>query len=231
MIVTDRFAFVHLHKAGGTFVNEFLLRFFPDARELGYHLPLRLLPASHRDRPVFGFVRNPYAYYLSWYSFQRDKPRANALFQALSDDGRLGLGATIANLLRLSSDDALLDRVLPLMPEAYGGRGINLPRAELARIRGTGAGFYSFLYDHLFRGEPRAQVARADRLRPALEGFLASLGIALTPAMLDALRQGAPRNTSAHGKVAEAYDAGLAQLVAERDAPLIETFGFSLDDA
>jgi len=46
MIVTDRFVFLHLHKSGGTFVNECLLRFLPDARQVGYHLPRSMTPPA-----------------------------------------------------------------------------------------------------------------------------------------------------------------------------------------
>ena len=35
MIVTDRFVFLQLHKSGGAFVNEALLRFVPTARVSG----------------------------------------------------------------------------------------------------------------------------------------------------------------------------------------------------
>ena len=60
MIVADRFVFLHLHKSGGSFVNEFLLRFVPDARRLGYHLPRSLTPATHASLPTLGFVvRSP----------------------------------------------------------------------------------------------------------------------------------------------------------------------------
>jgi hypothetical protein len=70
MIATDRFVYVHLHKSGGTFVNECLLRFFPDARQIGYHLPRSRIPQDRLALPVLGFVRNPWSYYVSWYSFQ-----------------------------------------------------------------------------------------------------------------------------------------------------------------
>ena len=56
MIVTDGFVFLHLHKSGGSFVNEFLKRFFPSAREIGYHLPWSLVPASHAHLPALGLV-------------------------------------------------------------------------------------------------------------------------------------------------------------------------------
>jgi hypothetical protein len=56
MIATDRFVYVHLHKSGGTFVNECLLRFFPDARQIGYHLPRSRIPQDRLALPVLGFV-------------------------------------------------------------------------------------------------------------------------------------------------------------------------------
>ena len=46
MIVTDHCVFLHLHKSGGTFVNEFLMRFVPEARQIGYHLPRKLAPPT-----------------------------------------------------------------------------------------------------------------------------------------------------------------------------------------
>ena len=44
MIVTPRFVFLHLHKSGGTFVNESVMKFVPDARQIGYHLPRSMIP-------------------------------------------------------------------------------------------------------------------------------------------------------------------------------------------
>jgi len=62
MTVTGHFIYLHLHKTGGTFVNEFLTRFVPDARHIGYHLPRRLVPANFAHLPALGFVRNPWTY-------------------------------------------------------------------------------------------------------------------------------------------------------------------------
>ena len=71
MIATPRFVFIHLHKSGGTFVNECLLRFVPAARRLGYHLPRAAVPSEYAHLPVLGYVRNPWSYYVSWYAFQK----------------------------------------------------------------------------------------------------------------------------------------------------------------
>src|SRR4051812_41746597 len=112
MIATERFVFVHLHKSGGSFVNEFLLRFFPQARQVGYHLPVSMLPPELRALPVLGFVRNPWSYYVSWYAFQLQRPQPNALFRVASDDGALDFKGTVRNLVSLGEDAARLDRLL-----------------------------------------------------------------------------------------------------------------------
>ena len=77
MIATDNLVFVHLHKSGGTFVNELLLRFGQAPRRIGYHLPYREAPDAIRHLPVVGTVRDPWGYYVSWYHFQRAMGRPN----------------------------------------------------------------------------------------------------------------------------------------------------------
>ena len=108
MIVTDRLLFLHLHKSGGTFVNALLKRCVPSAEQVGYHLPYREVPAAFRDRPVVGTVRNPWAYYVSWYHFQLGVPKRNLLFQLCSNEGQLGFKETVANLVNLSGDEPRL---------------------------------------------------------------------------------------------------------------------------
>ena len=46
MIATDHFVFLHLHKSGGTFVNQWLLRHFAEARRLGIPLNVVDVPAE-----------------------------------------------------------------------------------------------------------------------------------------------------------------------------------------
>ena len=148
MLVTDHFVYLHLHKSGGTFVNEVLLRHVPGARMLGYHLPRSHIPPQYRHLPLLGFVRNPWSYYVSWYHFQLSLPRQNHLFRCVSDDGRLGFGDTIRRLVTLGSDDELLDRVAAGLPQDFVGHGLNLPSWALA----LGAGFLQLpVPPHLWR--------------------------------------------------------------------------------
>lgn len=228
MIVTPRFVFLHLHKSGGTFVNEGLLHHEPGARQVGYHLPRRLLPGTHRHLPVLGLVRSPFTYYLSWYAFQRARAQPNALFRVLSQEGQAGFAATIHRMLALGEDDALLDRVLAALPPHYVTHGLNLPAPALAAIRGTGLGFYTFLYRHLYGPGDDAHIARLECVREELPAAMARAGTPAGDALLAWLRDAPASNATAHAAPADAYDQALAALVHARDAPLIRRYGYAL---
>jgi hypothetical protein len=228
MIVTPRFVFLHLHKSGGTFVNTGLMRFVADARQVGYHLPRSLIPEQFAALPLLGLVRNPWAYYVSWYSFQRARPRPNALFRTLSNGGTLDFNATVRNMLSLDRDAGLLDRVLAALPATYTNQGLNLPGFALAAIRGSGLGFYSFLYRYLYGPDvTTVRLARMEHLRSEVPRLLESAGEPLTDAMRDYLNTAPALNTSAHEPHREFYDDDLARLVAERDHPVIERHGYA----
>jgi hypothetical protein len=236
MILAPRFAWLHLHKSGGTFVNELLLRYVPGARRLGYHLPRSLLPPEAAGLPVLGTVRNPWSYYVSWYAFQRTRPTPNALYRVLSDGGALDFRATIARLATLGETPALLDAVVAALPATYTNQGLNLPGFALASIRGSGKGFYSWLHDYLYvatgsgRGDEPLHVGRMESLRADLRWLLELVGEPLTPDFDAALQAMPARNVTAHGPYAEYYDTTLAHLVGERDAAVAETYGYSFGD-
>jgi hypothetical protein len=228
MIVTPRFVFLHLHKSGGTFVNAGLMQHVADARQIGYHLPRSMIPTQYSALPLLGLVRNPWSYYVSWYSFQRSRPRPNALFQTLSNGGTLEFAATIRNMLNLDRDPALLDRVTRALPAAYLNQGLNLPNSALAPIRGSGLGFYSFLYRYLYGPDVAAvKLARMEQLRIEMPQLLESAGEPVTAGLRDYISTAPALNTSEHAPHRQLYDAELAQLVAERDRLVIERHGYS----
>jgi hypothetical protein len=232
MIATERFVFVHLHKSGGSFVNECLLRFFPEARQIGYHLPVSMLPSELRALPVLGFVRSPWSYYVSWYAFQSQRPQPNALFRCVSDDGTLDFKGSVRNLVTLGDDAARLERLLALLPARYGaqGFGLNLPNFALAPIRGSGLGFYGFLFRYMYTGgatEP--WLGRCETLRADFSAFLERAGVAIGKDLHEFIASASPRNASQHGDWRGYYDRELAELVAARDAEVIERFGYRFD--
>jgi hypothetical protein len=75
MLVTDKFVFIHLPRTGGTFVADVIEKFFPSAREIGYHLPLEQLPKEYAHLPVLGTVRSPWEFYVSWYYHHKTSDR------------------------------------------------------------------------------------------------------------------------------------------------------------
>ena len=227
MIATSSFVFLHLHKSGGTFVNECLLRFVPGARRLGYHLPRHLIPPESAALPVLGLVRNPWSYYASWYSFQAARDNPNALFRVLSEERRLDFKGTVSNLLDLGRSPAQLARVVDALPAAYVNRGINLPGFALAPIRDSGLGFYSYLYRYMFGDDDASlTVGRMESLRQDLPRMLEAVGQPVTEEIRDFIDNAPPRNIANHPRYMELYDDELRELVAERDSPLIARHGF-----
>lgn len=226
MIAAPRFVLLHLHKSGGTFANECVLRFVPGARQLGYHLPRAAIPAQLADRPMLGFVRSPWSYYVSWYAFQAARPEPNALFRVLSECGRLGFTGTIRNMLELGTDAGMLDAVIASLPTAYASRGLNLPGFALAPIRGSGLGFYAYLRRYMFGPDERVLVGRMEHLRTDLVAMLEAVGEPVAAPLRDHLLTAPPSNASDHGAYAGYYDAELRDLVAVRDADIIGRFGY-----
>lgn len=223
MIVTDRFVFLHLHKSGGTFINECLMRCLPDARQVGYHLPRGMIPPEAAQLPILGTVRNPWSYYVSWYSFQQAQTRPNFLFRILSDEGRLDFGATVRNMLDLGAGSIRLDLILRALPGGYGNSGLNLPNFALAPIRNSRLGFYTFLYRHLYGGSGApVHIGRMEELRDEFPRLLELVGQPLGPPLQAYMASAAPRNTSRHDGYARYYSDSLRDLVAERDAEVIE---------
>jgi hypothetical protein len=227
VVVTSRFIFLHLHKSGGTFVNECLLRFVEDARQVGYHLPRSMAPQESAHLPALGLVRNPWSYYLSWYSFQLDRPNPNFLFRILSDDGQLDFEATVRNMLYLGAGSVRLDMLLRALPSSYSNQGLNLPNFALAPIRDTRLGFYTYLYRYLYQGgaEP-AIVGRMEEMRDELGPMLEQVAHSPSDEMRAFIAEALPRNVSRHGNYTQYYSDELRKLVATRDEEIIARHGY-----
>ncbi len=227
MIATDNLVFIHLHKSGGTFVNELLLRFAGEPQRIGYHLPYREVPDAIRHLPVVGTVRDPWSYYVSWYHFQSAMRRPNPLFMICSDEGRLDFAATVRNLIGLEGDEARVAALHAVVPETYRSAGLNLTQRCVDDLRGCGTGFYTFLHDRMYAGAMSPHILPTDRIRADLVATLRDLGEALPP-MADAFADSVPDlNASRHEAAHVYYDDALCDLVMERDQSLIQRYGFT----
>ena len=217
MIVTEDLLFLHLHKSGGTFVNEWLMRYGANSRRLGYHLPYREVPPSVSHLPVLGTLRDPLGYYVSWYHFQKNMARPNALFAIASDGGTLDFAPTIANLLFLERDDRRLALLEDAVPAGFVTYGLNLTKTCVQQLRGCGLGFYGYLAARLYAGAPTLHLIRTERIRTDLPTIVADLGGRVSEQALAFLRDTPALNRSRHGDVIGYYDAALIDLIEVRD--------------
>ncbi len=231
MLVTDKFVFVHLPRSGGTFVSEVIRKFFPSAHEIGYHFPRELLPREYSHLPVLGTVRNPWEFYVSWYHHVWPRDAASVLVSWMSENGRLGFIGTIRNALNLGVNDERLDVLIEMLPEQVDYRRRNIPnitKDAMRRVRGTGVGYYTFRFNHLFGNADDVFFCRLETLRQDLVAFFEGIGAA-TDELRDYVLRLDKKNTAEYADVPTYYTTELAELVRIRDRQLIERFGFTFE--
>lgn len=231
MLVTDKFVFIHLPRSGGTFVSEVIRKFFPSAHEIGYHLPRELLPKEYSHLPILGSVRNPWEFYVSWYHHVWPRDAATALISWMTENGTLGFTGTTRNALNLGVNNERLDVLIEMLPEQvdYGRRNIpNITKDAMRRVRGTGVGYYTFRFNHLFGNADDVFFCRLETLRQDLVAFFERIGAA-TDELRDYVLRLDKQNTAEYADVSTYYTAELAELVGIRDRQLIERFGFKFE--
>lgn len=231
MIVTDKFVFLHLPRGGGTFVYEVVRKFFPSAREIGYHFPRQLLPEEYSHLPVLGVVRNPWEFYVSWYHHVQPRNSASITFSCLSENGKLGFVETIRNALNLGVIGGKLDVLIEMLPEHvdYHRREIpNITKESIREFRGTGVGYYTLRFNQMFGKADDVFFCRLDSLRKDLVAFFDDIGVT-TDELRDYVLRLDKKNTAEYTHVSNYYTAELAELVRIRDRQLVERFGFTFE--
>jgi len=233
MIVTDKFIFVHLPRSGGTFVSEVIRRFFPSAREIGYHLPRTLLPKEYSHLPVFGAVRNPWEFYVSWYHHVWPRDAGTPLVSWVSENGKVGFEGATRNALNFGVDNERLDALIEIVAEQVDYRKRNIPnitKEAIRQVRGTGVGYYTFRFNHLFGNADDVFICRLETLRQDLIAFFEGIGAA-TDELRDYVLGSDKVNAAEYLHYSTYFTPELAELVSIRDRPLIERFGYVFEQA
>ncbi|WP_438863345.1 hypothetical protein [Neptunicella sp.] len=225
MVICPKFVFLHMHKSAGTFVNRMLLERIPYSKQIGYHLPYSELPTVYQRLPVLGTVRNPWAYYVSWFSFQSQMAQPNLLFNLVSNYRQQGFEQSITNLLTLSDNSQLRDKLMLSLPEQFQNSGLNLIRSDIESMQ-TDSGFYSFLYQRMYKGANSLTVLPAENLRDSLRHYLEQTDPFLVERTTDYLQQAPRANTSRHKPYREYYSTELSELVAHKDQTLIQKYHY-----
>lgn len=156
--------------------------------------------------------------------------------------GERDFTSTLEHMLSLGMLPELLDAILPRMPLMYGQRtpdaviqregfrGMNLLRHELATIRDTGLGFYSFMFRRMY-GPPsdRVTILPMEQIREQLPSFLESAGVVVTAEMPAYLVSAEALNRSEHDDYRSYYPPRLQDMVAARDQELLSRFNYAFD--
>ncbi len=233
MIATDKFVFVHFPRTGGTFVTDMITKFFPSAREIGYHFPRSLLPKEYSHLPVLGTIRNPWDFYVSWYYHIWPRDIGKPLFSWLTDDCKEQFEGAIRNALNLGVDNKRLDALIEKLPDTVDYRARNIPnitKDDLRKVRGTGVGYYTFRFNQLFGNADEVFFCRQERLRTDLIEFLEHVGAA-NDEVRSYVLESEKKNITEHKHYSEYYTPELAELVSIRDRPVIERFGYMFEKA
>ena len=236
MITTDQFVFIHMHKTGGQTLNEIISRTFPEHEFVGYHYPRSAVPAKYAHLPVIGLVRNPWDWYVSWYAFNNRPDTDNSLFDVVSENGKLDFHQTISNLAQLGSPSpnskrrrAELEQRLPESLE--NNRGVGLSKADIRSFQEEDLGYYSWLFGRMFgdRNEGQVIVGKFENLEVDVLRIVDQLGIAHHDVLRSELNRRERRNVSLHSHYSHYYDGALRDLVARKEAALIEEFGYQFE--
>lgn len=237
MICTPTFTFIHLHKTGGQSINELLLNHIPEAKEIGYHLPVAHLPSQAKSLPVIGVIRNPWDWYVSWYAFNNLRGVKNPLFNIVSRGKQADFKETIQNLLRypeINAQNAIFKNShRALLPETFendGGAGFTKGCVDF--FESNEIGYYSLLIERMFGEESdHLKLLRFERLATEFRHVISELEVPEASDILAALDQQPRKNSSARGHYAHYYDDELRDLVAKKEHSIIQRFGYAFDVA
>lgn len=211
MILSKHFVFLHFPKTGGSFVRKIFKYSAPRSWELispGKHLDYVHCPDSHRSLPVFGFVRNPFDWYVSWYIFSKNVYPSD-FYKNISDGGKLNFKDTILRALEIDY-----------------GKYFDL---DFQKIYGRPVGGYT-AYIHSMFGEDLDKV-RFGKFENLREDFITILSDFVEPPFfMKLLTKHYPRvNTGERTHYSDYYDPELIEIVAEKEDEALKRFGYKFE--
>jgi len=237
MIISDKFAFVHMHKTGGQSLGHILHDSLPNLQHIGYHYPYHMLPAQHAGLPVVGMVRNPWDWYISWYAFNTRPEVGNPLFFIISDGFQADYRRTLINLINLPSDlpesrnyrRALID----ILPDSLeGNTGIGLTRDCIRSMDDPGVGYYTWQFRRMHGDldNPRLHIGHFENLQGDFLDIMQNLGVEQCAALEAAFDSNPRLNTSRHSHYSKYLDDELRELIAQKESTLIERYDYHFEE-
>jgi hypothetical protein len=158
---------------------------------------------------------------------------ATTLISWVTENGKHGFLGTTRNALNLGVNDERLDVLIEMLPDQVDYRTRNIPnitKEAMRRVRGTGVGYYTFRFNHLFANADDVFVCRVENLRQDLIHFFEGIGAA-TDELRNYVLRSDKKNIAEHLHYSTYYTPELAELVLVRDRQLIERFGYVFEQA
>lgn len=196
MITHDKFIFLHLQKCGGTFVSRFLESNIPGSTWIhhGTHEPITSKPEG---KFLFGVVRNPFDWYVSWYTKGRHV------------HGHISNGNTFPEFMRL----------------LYRQKGV-LHDINIDKCNSGNIGAYTFRHNHTFNIYPDF-LCKLESLRDDIVKCFEQYNLPLNNEQLKTLYDMDKQNTSDRTHYRDYYDKETIKIVSERDKTIIEKYNYT----
>jgi len=232
MIVTKRFAFIHMHKTGGQSIKQSLLNCVEGATEIGYHYPHSMLPQNYAHLPLVALIRNPWDWYVSWYAFNREAGMNNPLFRIVSDGGVSDFKTTISNLVRLAEHNEQSQfyrwALISILPDTLENNfGVGLTKDAIRALEKSPNGYCTWLFNRMI-GSAKSNPVHIGRFENLQEDFIRimrQLDVDEITQLQRDLDQ-TKLNSSSHSHYSRYFDEELRNLVAEKENKLIGQFGY-----
>lgn len=236
MIITDRFVFIHMHKTGGQTLSDVITDCIQNHKVIGYHFPRRMIPEQYAHLPVVGFVRNPWSWYVSWYTFNRQPNIRNSLFQVVSEDERADFATTVSNLANLAADTEQSrrhrDKLIDILPATLdGNRGVGLTKQDIQDLGESGSGYYSWLFDRMLgiEADRDTRIGRFENLQQEFLEIVRQLEVPEADAIAWSMEHGRRKNFSRHSHYSHYYTDEVRALIQQQDQALIKRFDYRFE--
>lgn len=212
-----------------------------------YHKHVQFLPEEYKELPRIGFVRNPWAWYVSWLSwnlavggdgpvlsiFAQDRFRGQPEFFTDIVKRILSIGdGTDASRRYAEQWESVYKELGPRQKQQF----FMTPYCYATHVNDFNAGYFTWWYRSMYYGvfkpEPEDSI-RIGQTENFADDFLKLTAqvVDLTPEYVHYVKQGdhAERVRENKFPYQDHYDLELAALVAERDGPLIRKFGYQFN--
>lgn len=226
MIITPDFVCIHLQKCGGSFLREFLTKHISGAKYNGIvHDRACDIPEKYQKKPILGIIRNPWDWYVSWYTATQSNPSGK--FWVLHTKGKQ------------TTFGEFMDKMFSTKQTIHN--------VDFGFIHKLGIDLYTYYYIRSYCRNPHVvfnnlatkslndnmvfeiHICRTENLRLDLMNFLVSTPAGITESQTNTLMTMSKVNTSPRGKYQDYYDERLRKLIKDKNRYVIDRFAYTFE--